>query len=104
MRYLGDAVSLYGPVSSNGAAYTVQLDNAGTQYFNSSGHYYTPQVLLYQAANLGLGEHKLKVAYQPDTDSGNLLVIDYATVYTTIDSNSNSRHVFFLRSYIASQS
>ena len=88
---------MYGPVSSDGAAYTVNLDNAGNQYFNSSGQYYTPQVLLYQAANLGLGEHKLKVSYQSNTASGNLLAIDYATVYTTIDSG----YIFFLGRNIA---
>ena len=82
---------MYGPVSPTGAPYTVQMDNGTAQYFNSNRSQYTPQMLLYQATNLGLGSHKVKMTVQSTAGSSQSLAIDYARVYTTFQS----RYVLF---------
>jgi len=87
--FQGDGVALYGPVSPSGAPYTVQVDGGQAQLFASNRPHYTPQMLLYQATNLGLGQHQLKVTYSPAAVSSQVLAIDYANVYTTVN-NSNS--------------
>lgn len=77
---------MYGPVSPTGAPYTVQLDNGEAQYFTSNRAGYTPQMLLYQATNLGLGSHKVKMTLQLTAPFSQYLSIDYARVYTTFQS------------------
>lgn len=54
----------------------------GGSLVNSSAtkNFYTPQVLLYRADNLGPGQHSLKITNQP-TIPGQVLDIDFANVY-----------------------
>jgi len=43
---------------------------------------------MYQAANLGSGTHHVKMTYPLTAPASQYLAIDYANVYTTIDSNA----------------
>jgi len=78
----GDGVSLYGPVGPSGSPYSVQLDGGSITHYNPNKQFYTPQVELYRADNLGPGSHSLKLLYQP-VSSGQVFAIDHANVYTT---------------------
>ena len=84
----GDGVALYGPVSPTGSAYTIQLDNGGIQAFNSNQPHYRPQMLMYQATNLGSGTHRIVMTYPLTAPTSQYLAVDYANVYTTIESNA----------------
>ena len=85
---IGDGVALYGPVSPTGSAYTIQLDNGGIQAFNSNQPHYRPQMLMYQATNLGSGTHHITMMYPLTAPTSRYLAIDYANVYTTIEANA----------------
>ena len=85
---IGDGVALYGPVSPDGSAYTIQLDNGGIQAFNSNQPHYRPQMLMYQATNLGSGTHHVIMTYPLTAPASQYLAVDYANVYTTIESNA----------------
>lgn len=89
----GDGVALYGPVSPSGAPYTVQVDGGKAQLFNATRSHYTPQMLLYQSTNLGLGQHRLNITYSATALSSQILAIDYANVYTTVNTTVNNRYV-----------
>jgi hypothetical protein len=80
--HAGDGVSLYGPVGPSGSPYSVQLDGGSITHYNPNKQFYTPQVELYRADNLGPGSHSLKLLYQP-VSSGQVFAIDHANVYTT---------------------
>ncbi|KAF8634680.1 hypothetical protein AX15_000781 [Amanita polypyramis BW_CC] len=99
----GDAISLYGPVGSNGAPYNVQIDDkpATSYQANRSPAF---QMLLYHANNLGSGNHTLTFTCQPVQQQ--LCGIDYVNIYSTATngssaigatspnaSNSNSSHL-----------
>ncbi|KAF8070003.1 hypothetical protein FPV67DRAFT_1413702 [Lyophyllum atratum] len=79
---VSEGVSLYGPVSPDGAPYTVQLDGGSPRNFTSSKDLYRAQVLLYHANNLPTGQHRVQLTCQPTT-SGQIFAVDYANVYTT---------------------
>ncbi|KAG6863959.1 hypothetical protein C0991_001569, partial [Blastosporella zonata] len=84
---LGEGVSLYGPVSPDGAPYKIQLDGGQPQNLNSNQQMYKSQVLLYHANTLSPGQHRMKLTCQP-TVSGQSCAVDYANVYTTTQPQS----------------
>ncbi|KAF9522649.1 hypothetical protein CPB83DRAFT_887409 [Crepidotus variabilis] len=88
LKFTGDAIALYGPLTPNGPAYTVSLDGqASGNYSSASQAIYRPQQLLYQAGNLQGKEHTLKVQTEDNT-SGSQFVVDYALVYSTSTAKS----------------
>jgi len=80
--FKGAGISLYGPIGPNMSAYSVSVDGGPSTKFSANRLFYTPQVLLYHANNLGPGTHNVKVSYNAIT-SGQTLAIDYANVFTT---------------------
>jgi len=77
-------MALYGPVGPSGAPYSVQLDNKAAQNFSAYKQFYRPQTMLFQASNLGLGQHTVKLRLEVAVnDSAVALAIDYAEVYTS---------------------
>jgi hypothetical protein len=76
-------MALYGPVGPSGAPYSVQLDNNAARNFSAYKQFYRPQNMLFQASNLGVGQHTLKLRSEASNDSALALAIDYAEVYTT---------------------
>ena len=76
-------MTLYGPVGPNGAPFYVQLDNNTAINFSSNKQFYRPQMVLFQASNLGGGQHTVKLTLESGSNSSLSLAIDYAKVYTT---------------------
>jgi len=76
-------VALYGPVGPSGAPFSVQLDNNDAKNFSSSKQFYRAQTMLFQASNLGGGQHTVKLTSEAWGNPSLSLAIDYAQVYTT---------------------
>ena len=76
-------MALYGPVGPSGAPYSVQLDNNAAQNRSSYTQFFRPQTILFQAGNLGGGQHTLKLRSEAWSNSALTFAIDYAEVYTT---------------------
>ncbi|KAF9050294.1 hypothetical protein BJ165DRAFT_1402045 [Panaeolus papilionaceus] len=77
-----DTVFIYGPVGPNGGTYSVQLDEQPIMNLTSYQTSYRPKTMLYQASNLGGGQHTVKVVSTSYSNSGRTLAIDYAEVFT----------------------
>lgn len=100
-KFSGDAVAVYGTVSSDHANYTISVDgksrslNGGADGIARTLHY---QTLLYFANNLGSGDHNFVLTANPDQagqqNTGKFMDIDSIDVYTTsggsLGSNNNS--------------
>ncbi|KIM45456.1 hypothetical protein M413DRAFT_442126 [Hebeloma cylindrosporum] len=89
----GDSVAIYGPVGPSGAPYSVQLDNNAAKNFSSYKQFYRPQMILFQASNLGGGQHTVTLTSTAWNNSALTLAIDYAQAYTT--SSLEKRRDFF---------
>ena len=76
-------MALYGPVGPSGAPFSVKLDNNAAKDFSSYKQFYRPQMILFQASNLGGGQHTVKLTSEAWSNSSLSLAIDYAQVYTT---------------------
>ncbi|KIM45457.1 hypothetical protein M413DRAFT_66291 [Hebeloma cylindrosporum] len=81
-------LALYGPVGPTGAPFSVQLDNNTANDFSSSSNkqFYRPQMILFQASNLGGGQHTVKLTSEAWGNSSLTLAVDYAQVYSTPSS------------------
>ena len=87
-KFEGDAVALYGPVGPKGAAYEVaiNIDNALPNNYTTNKPVFRPNMILYQATNLGRGNHEITLSVLPGNDSSgesNMFSIDYAQVFST---------------------
>ena len=80
---IGPVVEIYGPLSPQGAPYSVQLDNGASTNYSSSNPIYRPQTMLFQAANLGRGTHTIRIRSEAWNNSALTLGIDYAQVFST---------------------
>ncbi|KAJ3502298.1 hypothetical protein NMY22_g18632 [Coprinellus aureogranulatus] len=83
----GDAVALYGPVGPKGAAYEVAINigNALPNNYTTNKPFFRPNMLLYQATNLGSGSHEVTLRVLPGNDSSgesNTFSVDYAQVFS----------------------
>jgi hypothetical protein len=70
-------------VGPSGAPFSVQLDNNAAQNFSSYKLFYRPQMILFQASNLGGGQHTVTLTSTAWNNSALTLAVDYAQVYTT---------------------
>ncbi|KAG5643448.1 hypothetical protein DXG03_000921 [Asterophora parasitica] len=89
--FVRQGISLYGPVSPDGATYSVQLDGASARSFTANKALYKSQVL-------PLGQHRVNVTIRP-ASSGQVFAIDYANVYSTTPpstTNDNGLSVAFI--------
>ncbi|KAF8800280.1 hypothetical protein BYT27DRAFT_7118036 [Phlegmacium glaucopus] len=77
------AVAIFGPVSPQGAPYSVRLDNGATTNYTTSKQFYQPQTMLFQAENLGSGAHTVRLTSEAWNNSALTFAIDYAQVYST---------------------
>ena len=75
-------MALYGPVGPSGAPFSVQLDNSPAKNFSPSKRFYRAQTMLFQASNLGGGQHTVKLTSEAWGNSSLSLAVD-AQVYTT---------------------
>lgn len=82
--FTGDAVSIFGPKSSNGASYIVQLDGGSRQTLSAAYPNYKGQSLLYHASLLGHDKHTLRMSHS--SNSGQMLAVDYAQVFAASDA------------------
>jgi hypothetical protein len=82
-------VSLYGPVGPGSSPYSVQLDGGSPANYGGEKQFYTPNILLYHADDLGPGRHTLKLLCQPSAP-GQIFSIDYANVFTSSSKPSTS--------------
>ncbi|KAF9526502.1 hypothetical protein CPB83DRAFT_857626 [Crepidotus variabilis] len=90
LKFKVDAIAIYGPITPNGAAYSVSLDGAtATNYSSATRSIYKPQQILYQAGNLQGAEHTLKIQSEAWDKSGSEFIVDYAMVYTTSELESS---------------
>ncbi|KAJ7594582.1 hypothetical protein C8J56DRAFT_441919 [Mycena floridula] len=82
VSFIGDGISLYGPVGPKSSGFSVQVDGGPVSDFTANKANFVPQVMLYHADNLGPGSHKLRVLYTPQ-NTGDVLAIDFASTYST---------------------
>ena len=80
---IGPVVEIYGPLSPQGAPYSVQLDNGTATNYSASNTIYHPQTMLFQAANLSNGAHTVRLTSEAWNNSALTLGIDYAQVFST---------------------
>ena len=78
-NFTGDAVSLYGAIGPSAGPYLVSIDGKPALRYNASKPTYRTQIPLFEANNLGLGKHSVKLMNAPDS-FGNSLSLDYAVV------------------------
>jgi hypothetical protein len=69
---------LYGPLSSISGSYTVSLDGGPPSLFTPHAPLDHPQTLLYHAAQLGGGQHKIDITF--NGTQGQRLAVDFAQV------------------------
>ncbi|KAJ8495389.1 hypothetical protein ONZ45_g12877 [Pleurotus djamor] len=81
--FTGGYVSLFGVVGPNCGPYSVQIDNlpATNSTFNATSRAYAHNTLLFHAADLGAGNHTLRVTNSPQ-NPGQELIISHAIVGT----------------------
>ncbi len=87
---IGDGVQLFGPVGPLGAPYTVQVDGGPVRSLASVRDFYSPQMILFHADNLGDGIHVLRLEYQ-GSSSNQSFAIDYANTLSTSSMGSGSQ-------------
>jgi hypothetical protein len=86
--FTGEAVSIFGPKTSNGASYIVQLDGGTSQTFSAAYQSFLSQTLLFHASLLGQGKHTIKMSHS--STSGQVFALDYAQVFTTSDAKDSN--------------
>ncbi|KAG7448643.1 uncharacterized protein BT62DRAFT_992657 [Guyanagaster necrorhizus] len=89
LHFLSDAVSVFGTSGPQNRNYTVRIDDMVSPPFSAERDTYETSVLLFQADNLGAGDHMLSLV---NSAEGGLLQIDYALSFTdnttvTIDTS-----------------
>jgi hypothetical protein len=75
----GNAVAVYGATSGNHGPYSVSLDGLPAQNYNGSQIAFRPQMLLYYASGLPIGQHTLVVSNTGATGT-TFTDLDYAIV------------------------
>ncbi|KAF9501656.1 hypothetical protein BDN71DRAFT_1438250 [Pleurotus eryngii] len=86
--FAGDGVQLFGPIGPLGAPYTVQVDGGPVRSLTSVKDFYTPQMMLFHADNLGDGKHVLRLEYQGSFPN-QTFAIDYANVINASSMKSS---------------
>ncbi|KIY68973.1 hypothetical protein CYLTODRAFT_350427 [Cylindrobasidium torrendii FP15055 ss-10] len=74
----GDAISIFGSTGPDGGSFTVQVDGSPPSEHSAQTDSSRTRVLLFQADNLGNGNHTIIVANEEEVT----LRLDYAVVYT----------------------
>ncbi|PFH53739.1 hypothetical protein AMATHDRAFT_54218 [Amanita thiersii Skay4041] len=87
LTFVGEAISLYGQVTPNGAPYTIELDNNPPTNYNAS-RVESYQMLLYHANNLGGGNHTLTFRCTPS--GSQLCALDYVNVYNSASNPASN--------------
>ncbi|KAF8962461.1 hypothetical protein BDZ97DRAFT_1920528 [Flammula alnicola] len=73
-----------GPFSVVNIFLSANLCDSGTPAnYSANKQFYRPQMVLYQANDLGGGQHTIKLESQASNNSGLVFAIDYAQVFTT---------------------
>ncbi|KJA20057.1 hypothetical protein HYPSUDRAFT_43686 [Hypholoma sublateritium FD-334 SS-4] len=93
ITFEGDAIALYGPVGPTGSPYSVQLDSSTPSNYSAYKSVYRAQQMLFQASNLGGGQHSVRVQSQAPDNSALSLGIDYAQVFTAPSLQRSSHAV-----------
>ncbi|TFK23061.1 hypothetical protein FA15DRAFT_695318 [Coprinopsis marcescibilis] len=84
LTFNGDAVAIYGPSGPNCAQlYQVQVDNRPVKTFTALRDEFRSKQLMYYGANLGRGNHLLKITLEASSQPNQFLAIDYAEIYST---------------------
>ncbi|KIL63932.1 hypothetical protein M378DRAFT_163893 [Amanita muscaria Koide BX008] len=86
MTFNGDAISLFGPVNTTGAQYSIAIDGGAPTTYDSS-RTQSFQTMLFHGNNLGSGSHTL--AFTCQANSLQSCGIDYAQVYSAANSTSS---------------